>query len=77
MAGKVKLSKTQRRALTGLSKRSDCASFFGVPVATFLALARRGLIRVDTTFDSIAFPKNARAVITKSGRAALAESSHG
>ncbi len=72
MAGK--LSAAQRYVLerlrdTGRSNPATCE----VSLNTWKALARRKLILVDTTFDSIAMPRTgAWAIITKAGRAALA-----
>lgn len=69
----MKLTKAQRYVLerlrdTGRSNPATCQ----VSIATWKALARRKLIKVDTTFDSIVFPRTgAWAVITKEGRAAL------
>jgi len=70
-----KLTKPQRYVLERLrdAGRSNLA-ICEVSIATWKALAVRGLIRVDTTFDSIALPRTgAWAVITKAGRAALQE----
>lgn len=68
----MKLSPTMRRVLKRIAKdgrsspyRCKCA------YTTFVALAERKLIRVDTTLGSIAFTRNAEATLTAAGRAML------
>lgn len=72
MAGEVKLTKAQWRALRVI-KSQEVASPYSAKasIATFMALERKGLIRVKTTLGSIAFPRNGHATITPAGRAAL------
>lgn len=68
----MKLSDEMRRVLKRLGqsdyltpKQCRCGYL------TFAALEKRGLIRVATTFGSVAFPRTAEATITDAGRQAL------
>lgn len=68
-----RLTDEQRRVLRYLKRRGA-----GTPdqckcrVSTFVALANKGLIQVDTTFASVVYPKSsARAVVTSEGVTAL------
>lgn len=66
------MSKEMRRVLRQIWKHpwstpKDCDCSY----RTFVALERRGLIRVSTTFSSIAFPRTAEAVATSAGETAL------
>lgn len=68
------LTPIQQRALAGIKKRGRAsASDLRCSVATLRALERRKLIRVDTTFASIAFPRNAEAQLREGGERLLRE----
>jgi len=70
-----RLSDEQRRVLKRLDRRGPAsAKEMRTGLRTMLALARRGLVFVPTTFESVAFPQRAVAEITKDGRAALSRS---
>jgi hypothetical protein len=69
------LSPQQRGVLARLRKDPSSAYRLRCSIATLCALERRKLIRVETTFGGIAFPRNAMAWITDAGRAAIGECS--
>lgn len=67
------ISYEMRRVLRAIRKREratpkDCRCGY----RTFVALEKRGLIRVETTFSSVAFPRSAPAILTDAGAAAIA-----
>ncbi len=65
-----KLSAEMRRVLEQLRRGPMSPRDVECSVATYVALERRKLIRVETTFSSIAFPRGALAWITEDGRVA-------
>jgi len=67
------LSDRQRLTLRRLKAGPATPANLNVSFRTFVALERRGLIKVETTFGSIMFPRNALAHITDAGRQALAK----
>lgn len=75
----IKLSDEQRRVLKRIARAPATPKECRTGVRTFLALARRKLIYVATSFDSIIYPRiAARAEITGDGLAALKKvSPHG
>lgn len=69
-----RLTKAQLSALRKIEHQGRGSPYSTkASVATFMALEKKKLIVVETTFDSIAFPRNAHATITDSGRLALTE----
>lgn len=62
------ITAVMREVLGHLCSGPMCAQQLGCSIETLRALERRRLIRVDTTFDSIVFPRRARANITDDGR---------
>lgn len=67
-----RLTRAQLSALVEISRQERASPYSAkASVSTFVALERKGLIRVETTFGSIAFPRNAEAILTDAGRAAL------
>lgn len=68
----MRLSDEQKRVLKRIA-RVGRASPNGCrcSVRTFIALSKRKLIHVETTFESIAFPASAMAIITDLGREAI------
>ena len=58
------------RVLRQLRSGPECAYRLKCGIETLCALERRKLVRVETTFGSIAFPRNALAYITEAGRVA-------
>lgn len=67
----MKITYEMRRVLKKIAKEPSSAYQLRCSITTLQALERRRLIRVDTTLGSIAFPRNARAVITDAGRSAI------
>ena len=66
------LSPTMKRVLKIVNRSSwVTAAYCRCSYRTFVALERRGLIRVMTTFGSLVNPHHAEAVPTDAGRKAL------
>jgi hypothetical protein len=63
----VALSRSMIKTLRKLANGPDTATRMRCVVPTLVALERRKLIRVETTFNSIAFPRKALAYITDAG----------
>lgn len=62
------ITKTMRLTLAELVSGAATAADLGCSVATLCALERRRLIRVETSFNALAFPRKALAYITEDGR---------
>lgn len=70
-----KLSDEQRRVLKRIAKAGRASAYdCRASVTTFQVLERRGLISVETTLGSIAFPRQAAAHLTPKATALLSGS---
>lgn len=67
----TRITDEQRRVLKILRKRPSSAKEMRTGIRTLMALSSRKLVYVPCSFDSIAFPQNARAEITDEGKAAI------
>lgn len=65
--GRVRLTEPMLKALRNLANRPATATELRCTISTLCALERRKLIRVETTFNSLAFPRKALANITDAG----------
>lgn len=66
------ISKEMRRVLRKLYKAGPLtADEMGCSVSTLVALSKRKFIWVETTFNSIAFPRRALTSITDDGMKAI------
>lgn len=66
----MKVSKIQLRVLRDLRRGPSNAHHLKCSVSTLCALEKRKLIHVETTFESVAFPRKALTYITDAGREA-------